>query len=75
VWKLPALIWMSVPEGAVPSPKLLPPQQATVPSVFTPQAWDNPALTWVNFPAGGVLWPLSFFPQHATDSSVLTPQV
>jgi hypothetical protein len=53
----------------------LPPQQATVPSVFTPQAWDNPALTWVNFPAGGVLWPLSFFPQHATDSSVLTPQV
>ena len=44
----------------------LPPQQATVPFVLTPQVWRPPALTAVKVPAGGVAWPLALSPQQAT---------
>jgi hypothetical protein len=53
----------------------LSPQQATVPSVLSPQLWEPPALTWVNGPAGGVAWPERLSPQQATVPSVLSPQV
>ena len=33
------------------------PQQATEPSLLTPQVWTHPALTETKEPAGGVAWP------------------
>ena len=33
------------------------PQQATEPSLLTPQVWNHPALTETKEPAGGVAWP------------------
>ena len=37
VWESPALTWVKVPGGGVAWPKKLYPQQATVPSLFSPQ--------------------------------------
>jgi hypothetical protein len=64
-----------VPAGGALSPFLLLPQQATVPSVFTPQVWENPALTWVKAPAGTVLSPELLLLQQTTDPPTLTPQL
>jgi hypothetical protein len=71
----PALTCVKVPAGGVLWPRPFHPQQASVPSVFSPQVWLLPAVTWVKVPAGGVLWPPSFRPQQATVPSVLRPQV
>jgi hypothetical protein len=61
--------------GGVLSPCPLLPQQATVPSVFTPQVWASPALTWVKVPAGAVFSPELFWLQQTTDPPILMPQV
>jgi uncharacterized protein (DUF2336 family) len=52
----------------------LAPQQATVPSVFTPQVYWSPALTNAKVPSGGVAAPKAFSPQQATVPSVFTAQ-
>ena len=64
-----------MPAGGVAWPSLLSPQQATVPSVRTPQVWKRAGADRVKVPAGGVAWPKSLFPQQATVPSVRTPQV
>jgi hypothetical protein len=64
-----------VPVGGALSAFSLLPQQATVPSVLTPQVWENPALTWVNVPAGTVLSPELLLLQQTTDPPTLTPHV
>ena len=51
------------------------PQQATEPSLLTPQVCQPPALTETKEPAGGVDWPSSLTPQQAMEPSLLTPQV
>ena len=56
-------------------PKSLKPQQATEPSLLTPQVFFLPALTETKEPAGGVVSPKSLKPQQATEPSPLTPQV
>jgi hypothetical protein len=50
---------------------LVGPQQATVPSVFTPQALEPPALTDTKPSAGRVA---QVVPQQTTVPSVVTPQ-
>jgi hypothetical protein len=49
---------------------VLSPQQASVPSLFIPQAESKPALIEVNVPAGGV----EMSPQQARVPSLFTPQ-
>lgn len=61
--------------GGVLSPDVFDPQQATSPSLLTPQLWLPPAATWVKAPAGGALWPSALLPQQATLPSLLTPQL
>jgi hypothetical protein len=56
---------------ALPYPPLYP-QQATVPSFFTPHLWNTPTLTLMKLPAGGVAEPN---PQQVTVPSVLTAQL
>jgi hypothetical protein len=51
-----------------PSPPLNP-QQATLPSVFTPQLWKPPALTLVKLASGGVVWPVPLYPQQREHSA------
>ena len=57
------------------SPRASQPQQATEPSVFTPQVNSFPALTEVNSPYGGVAWRSESQPQQATEPSTMTPQL
>jgi hypothetical protein len=64
-----------MPAGGLASPELFFPQQATVPSVFTPQVCKPHALTWVKVPAGGLACPKLLSPQQATVPSVSSPQV
>ena len=45
--------------GGVARPYSSLPQQATEPSLLTPQVWLDPALTETKEPAGGVAWPSS----------------
>ena len=68
--------------GSAVSPRAYSPQQATAPSVLTPQVWAHPALSEANSPDGGVAGaPTKMLstslsePQHVTVPSVLTPQV
>ena len=81
----PALTWVNVPAGGFAA-RMVAPQQATVPSVLSPQLWalwvngpihtsGAPALTWVNAPAGGAAWPSVLSPQQVTVPSVLSAQV
>jgi len=72
---VPALTSVNVPAGGVDWPKLLSPQQATVPSVLIPQVYTPPALTSVNVPEGGVDWREPLAPQQAKVPSVFTPQL
>jgi hypothetical protein len=48
---------MNVPAGIVDWPFELLPQQAALPSVFTPQLCLQPAASWTNIPAGGAVSP------------------
>ena len=52
----------------------LPPQQATEPSVLSPQACSRPAPTEVNCPGGGLVLPSLSCPQHSAEPSTLSPQ-
>ena len=54
-------------------PKLLLPQQASVPVVLIPQVWKLPELIAVKVPTGGV--PMIALPQQLSVWSVLMPQV
>ena len=56
-------------------PRACPPQQATEPSLLTPQVFFLPALTETKEPAGGVTLPAVSLPQQSTEPSLLTPQV
>ena len=71
----PALTEEKVPEGGEACPKVLSPQQASVPSLFTPQLWKSPALTEEKVPDGGVDCPKPLSPQQASVPSLLTPQL
>jgi hypothetical protein len=62
VWKEPALTALKVPEGASVWPRTLSPQQATVPSVCTPQVWSLPPSTLAARVSAGAVptdWPES----------------
>ena len=66
--------------GGVARPNTSEPQQATEPSLLTPQVCAVPALTETKEPAGGVAWPWysvtqKSLPQQATEPSLLIPQV
>ena len=56
-------------------PNSLSPQQATEPSLLTPQVFAYPAMTEMKEPAGVVAWPSSLLPPQATEPLLLTPQV
>jgi hypothetical protein len=60
--------------SAEPGGTGMPPQQAMVPSVFSPHAYSTPALTELNVPVGGAVSPPKLLPQQAMEPSVLTPQ-
>ena len=63
------------PAGGVAWPYSSLPQQATEPSLPTPQVCRFPALTASKEPPGGVARPSPSQPQQATEALLLTPQV
>ena len=64
-WLIGWLLW--------PLPLL--PQQASVPSVFSPQLWYVPAATRVNLPAGAARWLYRLSPQHRTPPPTVRTQL
>ena len=70
----PALTEEKVPAGGVAWPKVLSPQQAMVPSVFTPHAAEERTLMEEKAPPGVGTWvpPYPVLPQQAMVPSVLT---
>ena len=66
---------VNAPGRGVDSPSSFRPQQATVPSVRTPQEWVEPALTDVNVPLGGEARPKVSEPQQARVPSSRIAQV
>ena len=61
------------PAGGAVRTRLLSPQQATEPSLLTPQVCPHPALTETKEPAGGVARLNPLWPQQATEPSTFTP--